>query len=46
MGEVSATLDKKKALAADAKERAEEISDVEAQQQQRHAELAKAARGA
>ena len=27
MGEVSATLDKKKALAADAKERAEEISD-------------------
>ncbi len=41
MGEISATLDKKKALAADARERAEEISEVEAQQQQRHADIQK-----
>ena len=41
MGEISATLEKKKALAAHAKERAEELSEVEAQQQQRHAELDK-----
>lgn len=41
MGEINATLDKKKALAADAKERADELKEVEAQQQQRHAELQK-----
>ncbi|RIX48817.1 MAG: peptidase M23 [Rhodocyclales bacterium GT-UBC] len=41
MGEINATLDKKKALAADAKERADELKEVEVQQQQRHAELQK-----
>ena len=41
IGEVSATLEKKKTLAADAKERADELKNVEAQQQQRHAELEK-----
>lgn len=41
MGEISATLDKKKALAADAKERANELKDVEAQQQERHGDLQK-----
>ena len=41
MGEVNATLDKKKALAADAKERADELKDVEAQQQERHGDLQK-----
>lgn len=41
MGEINATLDRKKALAADAKERADELLEVEAQQQQRHAELEK-----
>ncbi len=41
MGEINATLDRKKALAANAKERAEELQDVEARQQQRHAELEK-----
>lgn len=41
MGEINATLDRKKALAADAKERADEILEVEAQQQLRHAELEK-----
>ncbi len=39
MGEISATLERKKALAADAKERADELQEVAAQQQQRHAEL-------
>jgi septal ring factor EnvC (AmiA/AmiB activator) len=41
MGEISATLEKKKALAANARERADELNEVEAQQQQRHAELDK-----
>lgn len=41
MGEINATLDRKKSLAADAKERAEELLEVEAQQQQRHSELEK-----
>ena len=41
MGEINATLDKKKALAADARERAEELQEVEVQQQQRHGELQK-----
>jgi len=41
MGEITATLDKKKALAADAKERSAELADVEAEQQKRHAELQK-----
>ncbi len=41
MGEINATLDRKKALAADAKERADELLEIEAQQQQRHAELEK-----
>ena len=41
MGEISATLDKKKALAEDAKERADELQDVEIKQQERHAELKK-----
>ena len=41
MGEINATLDKKKALAADAKERAAELAEIEAEQQKRHAELQK-----
>ena len=41
MNEVSVTLEKKKALAADAKERADEIREIEAQQQQRHGDLQK-----
>ncbi len=41
MGEINATLDKKKALAADAKERASELAEIEAEQQKRHAELQK-----
>ena len=41
MGEINATLDRKKALAADAKARAAELADVEAEQQKRHAELQK-----
>src|SRR5574343_1904269 len=41
MGEINATLDKKKALAADAKERADELAEIEAEQQKRHAELQK-----
>ena len=41
MGEISATLDKKQALTADARERAGELKEVEAQQQQRHSELDK-----
>ncbi len=39
MGEIHATLAKKKALAADAKERSAELAEVEAEQQKRHAEL-------
>jgi septal ring factor EnvC (AmiA/AmiB activator) len=41
MGEISATLQKKKALAADARERAGELKEIEDEQQQRHAELQK-----
>ena len=41
MTAVSVTLEKKKALAADAKERADEIREIEAQQQQRHGDLQK-----
>ncbi len=41
MGEINANLDKKKALAADAKERNAELAEVEAEQQKRHAELQK-----
>src|SRR5574343_549094 len=41
MGEINATLDRKKALAADAKERADELAEIEAEQQKRHAELQK-----
>jgi septal ring factor EnvC (AmiA/AmiB activator) len=41
MGEINATLDKKKALTADAKEQAEELLSIEAKQQERHAELNK-----
>lgn len=41
MAEINATLDKKKALAADAKERNAELAEVEAEQQKRHAELEK-----
>ena len=41
MGEINATLERKKILAADAKLRADELLEVEAQQQERHAELKK-----
>jgi septal ring factor EnvC (AmiA/AmiB activator) len=41
MGEIAATLDRKKALAADAKERSAELAEVEAEQQKRHADLQK-----
>jgi murein hydrolase activator len=41
MGEINANLERKKALASDAKNRADELKEVEAQQQQRHAELEK-----
>lgn len=41
MGEINATLERKRALVADAKTRAEELHEVETQQQQRHAELQK-----
>lgn len=41
MGEINATLARKKALAADAKERSAELAEVEAEQQKRHAELQK-----
>lgn len=41
MGEINATLDRKKALAADAKERSAELAEIEAEQQKRHAELQK-----
>lgn len=39
LGEIRATLAKKKALSADAKEHADELAAVEAEQKQRHAEL-------
>ena len=41
MGEINATLDKKKSLAADAKERNAELAEIEAEQQKRHADLQK-----
>ncbi|MGE5470355.1 MAG: murein hydrolase activator EnvC family protein [Bacteroidota bacterium] len=41
MGEIGATLQRKKTLAADAKDRADELEEVAAQQQQRRAELEK-----
>jgi septal ring factor EnvC (AmiA/AmiB activator) len=41
MGEINATLDKKKSLAADAKERSAELAEVEAEQKKRHADLQK-----
>jgi len=41
MGEINATLDKKKSLAADAKGRAAELAEIEAEQQKRHADLEK-----
>ena len=41
MGEINANLDRKKTLAADAKERSAELAEVEAEQQKRHAELQK-----
>jgi septal ring factor EnvC (AmiA/AmiB activator) len=41
MGEINATLDKKKALAADAKERSAELAEIEDEQQKRHADLQK-----
>jgi septal ring factor EnvC (AmiA/AmiB activator) len=41
MGEINATIDKKKALAADTQERNAELAEVEAEQQKRHAELQK-----
>ncbi len=41
MGEINATLDRKKALAKDAKARHEELAEVEAEQQKRHTELQK-----
>ena len=41
MGEINATLDKKKALTADAKERSTELAEIEEEQQQRHTDLQK-----
>lgn len=41
MGEINATLDQKKALAADTRERTTELAEVEAEQKKRHAELEK-----
>ena len=41
MGEINATLAKKKTLAADAKERSAELAEIEAEQQKRHADLEK-----
>ena len=41
MGEISATLDKKKTLAANAKEHADELIEIEIKQQERHADLKK-----
>ncbi len=39
MGEIKGTLDRKKALAADAKERSAELAEIEDEQQKRHADL-------
>lgn len=41
MGEISSTIKQKKALAADARERTEELAEVEAEQKKNHAELEK-----
>ena len=41
MGGIKATLDRKKALAADAKERSAELAGIEEEQQKRHADLNK-----
>ena len=41
IGEIHANIDRKKTLAADAKERADELAEVEMRQQQRHQELKK-----
>lgn len=41
MGEIHASLDRKKALADEGRERAAELREIEQQQQQRHAELQK-----
>ncbi|PKO40426.1 MAG: peptidase M23 [Betaproteobacteria bacterium HGW-Betaproteobacteria-4] len=41
MGEIKASLDKKKSLAADTKERSAELANVEAEQNKRHADLQK-----
>ncbi|MDD2741055.1 MAG: peptidoglycan DD-metalloendopeptidase family protein [Rhodocyclaceae bacterium] len=41
MGEINATLDRKKTLAADTKAQADELRGIETKQQERHAELEK-----
>lgn len=41
MGEINSNLERKKKLAADAKERSTELAAIEAEQQKRHAELQK-----
>lgn len=41
LGEINATLDKKKSLASNAKERHAELAEIEAEQQKRHTELQK-----
>jgi murein hydrolase activator len=41
MGEIKASLDRKKALAADTKERSAELAEIEDEQQKRHADLQK-----
>lgn len=41
MGEINATLDKKKSLASNAKERHTELAEIESEQQKRHTELEK-----
>lgn len=41
MGEIAATLDRKKTLAAAAKERSEELASIEGEQQKRHTDLQK-----
>lgn len=41
MGGIKTTLDRKKALAADVKERGAELAEIEAEQQKRHADLDK-----
>ena len=41
VGQISTNLERKKALAADAKERSEELAHIESEQQKRHTELQK-----